>query len=360
MSRSDFKEMPDNVITGYREIDRLSYSALKAYDENRKSFKLIYVDKDEEAIQRDKDSKNSSDFIRMGNLVDTILTDNDNFHNLFVETSAVKPTAQMLTLTDLLFKITLEDTKDGIIATSFEERFTKAYEALKESNGGKLRDKLETFVARFVTEAKDYFTERLNSIGKTIITTDERILAESIVESLKTSEGTSEVVNAEGLTKFPILFMVGDIPMKMEADKLIFDHENKIIYPYDYKITSFVESFVWDSFLGKRYYIQSALYKFGLESWKIGTEFEKYRIENMGFIVADQNNYFKPLLYKTSDEHYEQGWLGFKAGARMYNGINKILENIKFSTDTNNWGMSAENIRNKGKVLIPLFKNLEE
>lgn len=360
MSRSQFKELPKSDIENYRQIEVLSYSALKMYEDDRKLYKSIFIDKDEEIIRKDKEKKNKSDDIRIGNIVDVILTDNENFHNYFVETVAPKPSGQMLTLVNFLRDFTVADTVEGVVQTTFEERFVRAYEALKESNGGKLQSKLETFTEKFKTDGEPYFKELLNCIGRTAITTEEKVLGEAIVENMKFAEGTRNIVNAEGLTKYPILFTVGDTPMKMEADKIIFDHENKIIKPYDIKITNFVESFIWDGFLNKRYYIQAALYKFGIEQWKEDTEFKDYRVENMGFVVGDQNNYYSPLLYETTDEHYEQGWLGFKVGNKMYKGIGQIMDNLKQSIETNNWGMSAENIRNKGKVYIPLFKNLEE
>lgn len=360
MSRSTQTNLPQNTITDYRQIDRLSYSALKMFYEDRKKFKTLFIDKDEEAIKKHKEELDKSDYIRMGNIVDVILTDTDNFYKYFVITKATKPSGQMLTLVDFLYEFTLKDTENGVVSSTFEERFEKAYEALKESNGGKLQSKLETFAGRFEAEGLPYFKEKLDSIGKTIITTDEDVIAQAIVESLKTSIGTKELVNAEGLTKYPILFDVGDIPMKMEADKIIFDHENKTISLFDYKITSFVESFIWDGFLKKSYYIQAALYRFGLEQWKETTEFKDYKVENMKFIVADQKNYYAPLVYETTDDHYQQGWLGFKVGNKYYKGINTLLENYKFALKENRWNISEENYSNKGKVFIPLFKNLEE
>lgn len=360
MSRSTQVTLPQSDITNYREIDRLSYSALKMFLNDRKKFKAIHIDKDEEAIKKEKDDMLKSDFVRMGNIVDVILTDSDNFYNYFIITKENKPSGQMLTLVDFLYKFTLEDTKDNVVTSTFEQRFERAYEALKESNGGKLQSKPDTFLARFEEEGRNYFKELLASIGKVIITNEENVIAEAIVESLKNSLGTKELVDADGLTKFPILFDVGDIPMKMEADKIIFDHENKIISLYDYKITSFVESFVWDGFLKNSYYIQSALYKFGIEQWKQDTEFKDYKVDNMKFIVADQKNYYAPLVYETNEDHYQQGWLGFKVGNKYYKGINTLIENYKLTLKENCWNISAENFSNKGRVFIPLFKNLEE
>jgi hypothetical protein len=347
-------------IEDYRAIDRLSYSALKQFEKDRKKFKLIYVDKDPVAIKKDKEEKDKSDYIRMGNIVDVILTDRENFHDYFIETSAEKPSGQMLILCDELFKITISNTKDGVVQTSFEDRFEKAYESLKQINGGKLRDSIEKFAENFEKLGKEYFNETIRSFGKTVITSEESVLAEKIVESLKNANGTKDVVNADGLTKFPILFQVGENLFKMEADKIIIDHSSKTIFPYDIKVSSFVEAFVWDSYLDKRYYIQAGLYKYGIEQWKKNTEFKDYSVENVGFIVADQNNYYEPLLYKTSDDHYEQAWNGFMVGNKKYKGIIELLNSLNETIENNCWNISIDNFKKGGKIYVPSFKNLEE
>lgn len=346
----------------YRNIERLSYSALKQFEKDRKKFKLLYVDKDETAIRKEKEQAEKSDYIRMGNIVDILLTDEENFHDYFVEFTAEKPTGQMLYLCDKLYEITIEDMdkETHSVKTSFESRFERAYEDLKIYNGGKLKDSIEKFLENFDKKiGKDYFYQKLISYGKTIITSEERIMGEKIVESLKNSIGTREIVLKEGLTKFPILFEVGDVPFKMEADKIIIDHDEKVIYPYDFKVSSFVEGFVWDGFLDKKYYIQSGLYKYGIEQWKENTEFRDYKVENLAFVVCDQNNYYQPLVYKTTDQHYEQSWLGFFVGNKKYKGINQIIEELKETIEKNCWNISVENLRNKGIVYIPLFKSLE-
>ena len=353
-SRSQYEIVSQET---YRDIDRLSYSSLKMYEENRKRFKSIYIDKDQEVIEKYKEDQAKNDYIRMGNIVDVMLTDNDNFYNYFIESTSIKPTGQLLIFVDALLKITKDESNDGVASTSFQDRCERAYDILKEWNGGKLRDGFDTVVNKFEKEGKGFYEESLKSIGKTVITPEEASLATSILNNLKTSFNTKNIVNSEGLTKYPILFDLMDIPFKMEADKIIFDHENKIIKPYDYKITSFIENFIWDGFLKKRYYLQSCLYKWGIEQWKDSNEYKSYRVDNLCFVVADQTNYFAPLLYETADKHYEQGWEGFKIGNKHYKGIVQIIEDIKFSKERDKWDMSASNIRNNGKILIPLFED---
>lgn len=351
-----------NDIENYREIDRLSYSALKQYVEDRKKYKLLYIDKDEEAIEADKKLKEGSPFIKMGNLIDIRLTDPDNFDKFFVRTEANVPTAQMLTLCNHLYDVTVAQMdEEGNILTDFESRFELAYDLLKEGNGGVLKSKIETFAERFKVEGEAYYKERLKSRGKTIISIEEEQKSDAIVESLKNSPTTREVVNyTNRMSKFPILFDVNDIPFKMELDQMNIDHENKIIKPYDYKNTYNPEFFVWAGYLDNKYYIQGGLYKFGLEYWcSKHPEYKDYRVENMAFIVSDSNNYYSPLIFETSDEHYEQAWTGFKVGNKKYKGIYQILEELQESVELNVWNMSIENYKAGGKIKIPQFENLD-
>jgi len=353
MSRLDVQPLPKKEVEGYRGIDRLSYSALKMYNDSRLKFWKKYIMK--EQLEED-----DSDDIRAGNIVDVLLTDSRNAHKYFNITSASKPTGQLLTFVEFLFKFTMEDTKEGVVSTSLQSRMEKAYEAVKEGNGGKLRDSLGNFIVRFNNEALEFFTEKLNSIGKIVLTAEEADLYKNIEKKLRNSENTKQIFEAEGLSKFPILFELNGEEFKMEADRIVFDHKEKIIYPYDLKVTNFVEDFLFNSFLKRKYYIQSSLYKFGIMSWCLTNEYKDYKVENLAFIAADQTNFLDPIIYRTTDKHYEQGFEGFKFGNTQYRGIMQILEDIKTSKETNVWSMSAYNIRNKGVTFLPEFKNFDE
>ena len=122
------KLQAENKIENYRKIERKSYSDLKLFATNRKKYYKLKVLKDVEEIEKDQKSKEKNESIRMGNLVDVRLTDNDNFDKYFVRTDAPVPTGQMLTLCDFLFDFTVRDTDDkGMVISDFSSRFTEAY-----------------------------------------------------------------------------------------------------------------------------------------------------------------------------------------------------------------------------------------
>lgn len=352
MSRTDITQKIDkSYVSEYRKVDRLSYSALKMYNEDRKKFYKKYILKEES-----KDTDN--EYLRMGNIVDVIMTDPDNFDDYFVITSSDKPSGQLLTFVNILFDITLKDTDfiTKVVKTDLIDRMQRAYTRLKEENGGKLRDKFETFVENFAQKGRSYFDELLASIGKTVITADELALGTSISESIKKCDAFNLNKGCIKLTKVPILFEYKDVELKAEIDEIEIDTIKKIIYPFDYKITSFVEDFFYNSFLKKGYYIQSSLYKFAIEEWKKNTEYKDFKVENLAFKVACQNNYYAPLLYKTLDVHYSGGFTGFIIGDTFYKGIDQLISEIQYSTETNTWNISARNSFNNGVVYIPTVK----
>jgi hypothetical protein len=349
MSRTDQKvEVQRNQP--YRKIDRLSYSAIKKYQEDRKAFYRKYI------LKKEDDSV-ESDFSRMGSMVDIMLTEPDNFDEKFVIASSEKPSGQLLTFINFLFQVTLEDTIDNVVTTPVMDRLQKAYDLLKESNDGKLRSGFEKFLEDFTKKGKSFFDELLASVGKTVVTSEEFELANSIVKSIKECEAFNVNKGCKKMNKVVVLFEYDGVDLKAEIDEIEIDTTKKIIYLYDYKVTSFVEDFLYNSFLKRGYYIQASLYKFALEKWKLENGYKDYKVENMAFKVACQNNYYAPLLYKTTDKHYEQGFTGFKYGNTYYKGIDQLLREIQYSIENSTWNISVTNSFNRGVVYIPEFTN---
>lgn len=349
MSRTDVtQKIEKRKISDYRKIDRLSYSALKIYDNDRKKFYKKYI-----LGQEDDDS--DSDAARLGTIVDIIMTDPDNFDDYFVISSAEKPSGQLLKFVTFLFDITLKETKNGVVQSDMIDRMQKAYLVLREENGGKLRDKYETFVENFVAKGRSYYDELLESVGKMLITSEEMNLANSICDSIRSADCFNLNKGCKRLSKVVILFDYKDVEMKAEVDEIEIDDIKKIIYPFDYKVTAFVEDFLFSAFLKRGYYIQSSLYRFAIEQWKKENGYENYVVENLAFKVACQNNYYAPLLYRTSDRHYIQGFTGFYMGNTYYKGIDQLISEIDYSTENDVWNMSARNSFSNGIVYIPEF-----
>jgi hypothetical protein len=342
MSRTDVITIKRYDQEGYRSIDAYSYSALAKYAKDRRDYYKKYVLGEQE--------ESESEYLIMGKLVDVLMTDEINFDKYFTITNAEKPSGQLLIFTDELFKLRITDKN-----AEFSDLTVKAYEYLKEQNGGKLRDSYEKVVENFSTKAKDYFQELLNSVGKTVVTIEQSTLASECVKKINNCEAFKPV-GEDIRTKFPIYFEFMGENFKCELDEMQINHKEKIIYPFDYKGSSFIETFIWKGFIDRFYFIQSSLYKYAVEIWKNENGMKDYKVENLAFKVFDSSNYYDPLLYKTTDLHYNQGFEGFYVGNKYYKGIFQLLKEIKRSKELDRWGISIDNFNSNGVVYIPDFE----
>ena len=86
--------------------------------------------------------------------------------------------------------------------------------------------------------------------------------------------------------------------MKCELDQVNFNHQEKTVTIFDYKTTSLVDSFIYDSYLNSSYYLQSSLYWWGFQQHLLDSEeYKDYKVKDFGFIVSDYNNYTRPLTF---------------------------------------------------------------
>jgi len=342
MSRTDIKTVSKVIFNGqnYREIDRLSYSQLALYNKDRVKFWKRYILKEED--------QEESEYLTMGNIVDCLLTEPDNFDKKFVISKANVPVPQMVQFCKILVD---NYTKFEI----FSDCLIKSYEDLKEWNGGKLGTGFEKYVENFNKDGKVYFEELLESRNKKVISIEEATIGAEIIKKIERCEAFKPLGN-KVLHKVVVLFEVMGEEMKCELDEICIDDSTKTIYPFDLKCTSFVEDFVSQGFLKNNYYIQASLYRYALEFWKQENGYSDYNVENFAFKVVDQKNQVEPLLFKCSDSHYEGGWNGFYVGNKYYKGIYQILEELKKSKEIDRWGISINNYNNKGIVNIPIFE----
>ena len=341
----------------YRKIDALNQSALKVYDTDPVLFYRQF-------ILKEPREDSSSTAMLLGDLVDFYLlecrgngADFDlKFDEKFVLFSGVRTTSQVFDLADELFKVTkLSMTEEGEIITDFEVRFKEAFNNVQA--GGKYKGKTwEKGLDDFNLNGMVYFESLMKSIGKKVVDLNLIEKAKSIVDQLVTDDFTKDIFNKELLTKFAIEFEWFDFKCKMEADAIYVDHENKIIQPYDLKVTYDNEEFAY-SYLKNGYYLQQAFYWEGIRNWKNVNGLEDYTIKPMSFVVADSSkNNRKPLVYQLTLEHLNQGFYGFTNNGRYYRGVNELMEAVKWSNDNNIWNCSKEAFDNNGLMTLQEFK----
>lgn len=342
----------------YRQLAIDSSSSLRDFAKDRKLYYRKYV------LGEDVDDKDTKASI-MGRLVEMLVLDTrEHFEEMVVESVAVKPpTGLMAIFVENLYKISKSSVdENGKVTRNFEDMAREAY----EETGYKIpydrvmfgTDKTEGFVG---SDTEKYYNEMKKTRGtnKVLATSEEIATAERIAEELKTNFVTNEVINLMNSKRYQIFnqfqiegYEIDGLPLKSMLDKVIVDHDKKLIYIYDVKCVWSVENFYEEYYLYKRGYIQPYLYYQAIHSTKADMGFDKsgYRIAYPEYIVCDSINYYNPLIYKLTSEDMISAYQGFEYRGRKYPGVKDIIADIKWALSTGIWNMSRENYLSDGKV----------
>lgn len=340
MSRTDQEvviKRNKNVESEYRAIDRLSYSALKQFDTDRKKFWKKYILKEDVP-------KEESDYLTMGTLVDFLKTEPESIDEFFVINTSPTPKPQMKVFCDILAL-----NKQNYEGLNFEELLQKSYDDLKEQNGGKIGTGFEKYVINFNTEGLDYYKEVLNSHGKTVISVEQLNIATSIVD--KINKCSAFKPKGVIIPKVQVLFSYKGHDLKSELDEVEdLGGGNWILY--DYKASSFLESFFDFAYIKMKYYIQQYLYQIAFKEWCIQND-KLFNSCQFKFKVMDMNNYSDPILYEVPKNHFEAAKEGFIYRGRYIKGVDQILDEITYHTKVDNWTASKQAIENNSTLVLP-------
>ena len=344
----------------YRAVNLDSSSSLKDFSMDRKKYLRKYI-LNEDVKEKETLAAN------MGRIVETLLMEPHLFDEKFyMSTCASVPTAGMLLFTEALYRHTLDATKeDGTISRSFEDLSRDAY----VDSGYKI--KYEAVMSKFIgTDAELYYNEIriVRSKNLTVIETKDVSIAEKIVEELRTNFVTKDIVNLVDSVKYTVLdqlqvegykLMTGDEIVdnhlfKSMLDKVIINHDEKKIIPYDLKCTWSVENFYEEYYLHRRAYIQAYLYFNACKSLTIDpdSEYYGYTVENLKFLVCDSTNYMNPLIYTLTDKDMEEAFNGFTHKNKTYPGVLKIVTDLVWALENNIWNISKENYLLNGVINI--------
>lgn len=337
----------------YRAVLLDSSSSLKDFSMDRRKYYKRYVLNEK---VEDKDTQ----ALTMGRVVETLLMEKEEFDNRFYMSSlATPPTGLMLEFVEALYRHTAEATDEiGNVTRPFEELVQDAY----VDSGFKI--KLEKVLEKFSgSDAEIYYKEirQIRAKGLTVVTTQDLANAEKIVEELKTNPFTSEIVNLVNSSRWEVLnqfqiegYDVDGIQFKSMLDKVIVDHDKKLVHIYDLKCTWSVENFLEEYYLYRRAYIQAYLYWRAVVSLTENKEHDLfgYQVVFPRFIVCDSTNYYAPLIYCVNQADMSDAYNGFEHKGRKYPGVKQLIEDLKWAQDNNVWNVSRENYLSKGLVAI--------
>ena len=331
----------------YRKIRRDSYSSIKTFAESRWKYYKEYV-----LYEKEPDAQ-SNDSI-MGNLVDCMLTDEENFENRFLISSAIIPkdTSNGYKFVIKLFDITKRATsEEGDVGREMIDMMQEAYNIVGIKKPG-----FEKWVEDFDgSDLEIWYNELRGGLGKTVVSVQQVKNAEDICNTLKRNDNTREIITLVDDKRWnvhnqlPVMFSYKRKQLKMLADKVVVDHENKRIYPYDLKCTWNVTEFPVN-YLKVGYYIQGCLYRMGLYQWAIDNDMKDYVVETMTFIACHSANLEMPLLWKTSEKDCSNALEGFSSRGRNYRGVNCIIEDLLWHESSGLWNTSRTAYENGGKL----------
>ncbi len=355
------RQFMDKPVVNYRKLEALNQSMLKLFDSDPISFFEQFK------LGRKEDEKKNL-ATRIGDLVDFYLLDcngkEDEFDKRLDERFALfngsKGSGQVFVLVDHLFEETKRCINDvGEITCSFETRFAEAVKRVRadEKYKGKTDEKI---LEDFLANGKVYFDILMENIGKVVVDVPTIDKAKLVARNLKTDEFSRKFFepqdDKEVFTHYPIEFdfkldSTRKIACKAEVDILIIDHEEKTIQPVDLKTTYDNESFDF-MYLKNSYYLQNAFYVKAVQEWALENNL-KYHVFPMIFVVGDTSiNNRRPLVYETSIMDLQRGLKGFRYRGVEYRGVNKLVEDIAWAEENNEWSCSREAFENRGQMKL--------
>jgi hypothetical protein len=315
----------------YRAVIMDSSSSLKDFSQDRKKYyKKYFLGEKVE----DKDSSAAN----MGRIVETLLMEPHLFDEKFYMSScASTPTGLMLDFVEALYKHTRDATdEDGVVGTPMNELLEAAY----KDSGFKI--KYEAVINKFIgSDAEIYYNEirRVRTLNLTVVNTMEVSIAEKIVEQLRINSTTAPIVNLVNSSRYQIFdqmqvegYTIDGHLFKSMLDKVVIDHKEKTIQPYDLKCTWSVENFYEEYYLYRRAYIQAYLYYHAMVhiSSDPDSECYGYDVKNLQFIVCDSTNYYQPLIYTLDIDDMLDAYKGFTHKGRTYPGVGDLIAALRW------------------------------
>ena len=340
----------------YRKINKLSASDIKLFNENRYKF---YVTR----VLGEKQEDLTSPPIVLGQLCDFILSDcrgsldefDKRFDEKFKLLSIKKGSGQMFLLVDELFKFTLRDMdEEGNITSSFSTRFEEAFDKLQSQDKFKGK-KVEWALEQFRNSDEEiYFQECLDSIGKYVVDQSMLEKAKSTVEMVIQDENVNWLFNGaidlDNLGKTVIEFEYLGMECKCEIDDLSIDHLNKKIIITEIKTSYDIEDSFEYTYLKRRYDLAAAFYYIAVnQEFKGNQGLSDYNIKFQFLAVDTSKERLRPLIYKLSGNDILNAVNGFrlKTGS-YYKGLVELIQEIKWSSETQNWNISEKAFENNG------------
>ena len=336
MIKKSIKELSWDVTEAvYRQDPAVSYSSLATFERDGAS-----------AIPFLKEKK-SSEALRFGSLVDTMMTEPEELENKFLVADISKVSEAILTIVNNIY-----------------EGFDKSHNNLAMINRNTILMyvknanyyptwKDDTRIDKIINEGKDYFSLLGLAKDKMLITQQDYNTAQDCVEILKLSPYTTkyfseDYFNSDIESHYQLKFKYSDnqVNVRCMFDRIIVDHKNKTIQPVDLKTTGKNEEDFEQSFLTWSYWIQSNMYS-QILLWNIEMDdyFKDFTILPFMFVVI--NRYSRtPLVWK--DNNYLTEGDRVDNSGKVHKYWIKLLKEFNWHVQNDIYNYSFSSIQNNG------------
>ena len=277
----------------YRADPALSHSTLARYEENGRFSSLpTLVD------------KLTTSSLTFGSMVDTLLTGSEEeFANQFI---VVDDPNISDTLKDITYEL-VNRYKD--VNKNFDDIPDEVLAEVGKVHDFWANDKyIANRIKQIKQNCKTYYSILMTADGKTIVTQQDVDDARRCAETLKTSPKTSflfadnDPFDERFRRYYQLKFKCTDPQTSVEyrsmLDLIIVDYENKMIYPYDLKTTSFNEWEFPKAIVKYKYHDQARLYWRNLvQNISKDEYFKDFKVDDFRFVCINRKN-CKPLIWK--------------------------------------------------------------
>lgn len=338
----------------YRADSAISYSTLSTYArEGLKGLKEIV-----EGKVLDTPS------IRFGSAVDTLLTEPEEFENLFAITDYKDPSDAIRDIVKLVWERSDKETNN---LKNIDKDLL--FQCIEEIGYGAANWKEETKINKVITEGNELFhLLPVMEQGKTLLTTQEYQQAMQCVTALKTNEYTKRYFNdKDWVIYYQLKFKLEEEDLKdfkyFEAphlgslrcmfDIILVNYKDKLIIPIDLKTTGKPEYEFEDSFIYWRYDLQSTLYSFILrENCKKDEYFKDFVVMPFRFVPINKFNLAPSIFIHEESRKDKQD--NFEVNGKVNYPWYKYFVEVNYHLNRQNFQYDIETIVNKGVKKLKL------
>jgi PD-(D/E)XK nuclease superfamily len=346
----------------YRSVELPSYSSLKVYAEAPMRFFKMYVSKEI------KPEEPSRDMV-LGSIVHNLLARNDEQVDedkfLIGDVSEIDKDANHPSY--FAWKI-WELTEADVLAHGDQTRTfaSIAEEAFQQTKydprtGEEVRFKkkeLEYALGKFEgTPLETWYQMKRKAYGRSLVSIEDMDNCLRIYKDVREYKDTSAIYCQETDERYevfnetPMMFQHDGLTIKMMPDKVMIDHQQKVIQPYDTKVT-------WEEnfsrvYLDKWYYLQGATYDTGIGEWQKEHDLVGYKRMPMKFVRVHNLSWYRPLICPMTTNDLKAAMGGFKTRwGKTYPGFRQLVQDLQWSLEEGIWAVRREDYLNNSVRML--------